>query len=267
MTKAQWASVGAALILLLVVYLGCETKPRNLGQLAKARAMVATATSIEVLIREAKDSLAPADLALVEAMERDVQQQQATDDKVSSLQRLSGQWFKLGRPVVAGHYAEEIAQLQPTEETWAIAGTTYAIAARRSPDQRIRRFAAAEAAQAFEKAQAINPQELDHQINLALVYTDNPPPDNAMKGILLLRELNEKYPNQPSILLNLGRLAVTTGQWARAIERLEQAVKIDPNLTPAFCLLSEAYAGLGNQAKAESFGQRCAQGQASGAEN
>jgi cytochrome c-type biogenesis protein CcmH/NrfG len=85
----------------------------------------------------------------------------------------------------------------------------------------VKAFCNQRAVQAFENAISLNPDNASHRLNLALTYTEMPPEDNPMKGILLLRELQEQYPENTQVLNALGRLAIQTGQYARAVERLD----------------------------------------------
>ncbi|AEE50463.1 tetratricopeptide repeat protein [Haliscomenobacter hydrossis] len=259
MTKLQYAVITVAVLLLLVLRFGCETKAPKMKGLEKSRSLLAQNTDINVLLPAAKDSLAANDLALVEALEEEFARQTTDTAKVTVLKRLAGEWYSLNNAVISGHYAQQIAELLNTEESWSIAGTTFALALQRLSDPVVREFAASRATKAFENAISINPDELAHKINLALVYTDNPPQDNPMKGILMLRELNDSNPDNPAILLQLGRLAMRTNQLERAVERLERAFQLDPSLIEAACMLAEAYAGLGNKEKSDSFAQKCEQ--------
>ncbi|MBK8490732.1 MAG: tetratricopeptide repeat protein [Saprospirales bacterium] len=78
-----------------------------------------------------------------------------------------------------------------------------------------------------------------------------------MKGILRLRELDQPYPENPSVLYQLGRLAVQTGQWERAIERLDKVVEFNPENRNAWCLLAKANQETGNQDRASFCQAQC----------
>jgi uncharacterized protein HemY len=78
-----------------------------------------------------------------------------------------------------------------------------------------------------------------------------------MKGILMLRELDTQHPNNVSVLSQLGRLAIKTGQWEKAITRLEAAQKVEPANDRVACLLLEAYKGAGQVDKAKALENRC----------
>jgi cytochrome c-type biogenesis protein CcmH/NrfG len=112
---------------------------------------------------------------------------------------------------------------------------------------------------ALEKAISLEPDNSQHKINLALVYADLPPENNPMAGIQMLLDMNKKDPQDVEVIVRIGRLAIKTGQYDRAIERLKRALELDPQNKSAPCFLYQAYSGLGDQAKAEEFKARCEQ--------
>ena len=69
--------------------------------------------------------------------------------------------------------------------------------------------------------------------------------------------MNKENPDNPLVLTNLGRLAIQTGQYDKAIQRLESAVAIEPENRNANCLLAQVYSETGNQEKAALFLKKC----------
>ena len=120
----------------------------------------------------------------------------------------------------------------------------------------MRDFCTQRAVSAFQNAISLNPTKLENKINLALCYTENPPQDNPMKGILLLRDLDKENPDNIAVNLQLARLAIKTGQLDRAIVRLETVLTKEPNNKKAICLLADAYSGSQN-AKAAEMMKKC----------
>src|SRR6184192_2415037 len=65
------------------------------------------------------------------------------------------------------------------------------------------------------------------------------------QAIPLYRELNQAVPNNPGLLLNLGMALHMAGDERKSIPQLEAAVKLDPNLAPAWLFLGAARLQLG----------------------
>lgn len=239
MTKLQIIVVSLWAFLTLALYFGFETKSLEQIEDLEVRALTGTKVDVNPIVTSAKESLADGDLREIQILEGGVESSEG-DQKVDFLKQLSGKWYKLRRYLIAGHYAEQIAELEPSGEAWSIAGTTY-IQGINSSDDLIKNGCFQGAVTALENAISLEPENVNHRVNLALAYTENPPQDNPMKGIQILLNLNQKHPENVVVLTTLGRLAMKTGQFDRAAERLQNAIDLEPNHQPAVCLLSDLY--------------------------
>lgn len=257
MTKLQWAVILSAVALFFLLYFGCERTPPDIAALEETRGLTAEATTPQALMDEAKAGLKSSQVATVEQLQRKAENAAADTAKAAAYQSLSSQWYELGHPAIAGYYAQELASVRNTEESWSIAGTTYSICIQRSREEKVRAFCTGRAVQSFENAISLNPENTAHRVNLALTYTASPPPDNPMKGVLMLRELNQDEPNNVLVLNALGRLSVKTGQYDKAVERLEAALQNEPGNANTICLLAKAYEGKGNNSKAQEYADKC----------
>lgn len=258
MTKLQIAILTSAIVLFFIMYFGCNTKSSDIRALEKTRAFEVEQTGIESLLREAKAGRSEAELSSVLILESQLADLSEGDTAAADIYRqLSSQWYQFAQPAIAGYYAEQLAEMQNTEEAWSIAGTTYAIGIQRAEDQKVKDFCTGRAIRAFENAISINPDNLNHRVNLALTYTENPPADNPMRGILMLRELNQSNPQSVLVLNTLARLAIQTGQFETAIRRLEEALSYEPDNAATNCLLANAYERSGQTAQARTFADKC----------
>lgn len=96
------------------------------------------------------------------------------------------------RPVAgSGRVAEQVAELENADTSWSVAGAVFYSGLVGSQDQIVRSYCATHAVKSFENAASLNPGNPEHRINLALVYAENPPPDNPMQAVLMLRELED----------------------------------------------------------------------------
>lgn len=261
MSRTQLFTIAGAAILLLLLYFVFDTKAPEQRQVEASRVLAAGSMNVDVLLRTAHEQLEPAQLATISALEEQLQEAIDDSSRVVFLEQLSGKWYEYGQTSVAGHYAQQIAELLNTETAWSIAGTTYAICVQQSTEDRQRSFCSEQAVRAFENAISLNPDNVTNRLNLALTYTDDPPENNPMKGVLMLRDLQQEYPQNVEVLVSLGRLAIKTGQYQRAVQRLQQALAIDASYRRALCLMASAYEGLGNRALSESYAEKCAQAQ------
>lgn len=259
MTKIQWLTIALSVGLFSLLYFGLDTKTTKQKSFEKSRLMSAESANIDVMLKTAKQALTGPQSNALLAIETQLESAPSDSARAMGYQRLSGKWYEFGQPAIAGHFAEKVAAITNTEEAWSITGTTFTLCVQRLEEKRIKDFCTDHAVQAFENAISINPENIAHKVNLALCYTENPPADNPMRGILMLVELNKEFPNNVLVLTNLGRLAIDTGQFDRAVERLEQALSLDVENVTAICLLSKAYEGAGQAEKARQFAETCSQ--------
>lgn len=257
MNKAQYVVLFSALAVFLILYLGFKTTPPAHQAIERSRSLQGESTSFEALLAEGKAHLEAA--SSVKALELEQQAADADTDaaRVEALKKLSAWWYAHGNAPVAGGFAEQIAELENTDSSWSIAGATYFLALGAEQDPVVRQYCGTHAVRAFESAISLNPEKVEHRVNLALVYAENPPPDNPMQAVLMLRDLESKHPDNASVYNALGRLAIKTGQWARAVERLEKSWSLDKNNPNTPCLLAKAYEGAGQMDKATQYSALC----------
>ncbi len=257
MSKAQYLALLGALALFLGLYLGFDTKTDKQKTTERSRALTAESTSFETLLSDAKSHLSPDQASKVTELEQKAEKSASDGERVAVLKQLSGLWYEFGHIPVAGGLAEQVAEIENADTAWSVAGATYYNGLVNAQDPAIRSFCASHAVKSFESAASLNPQKVDYRVNLALVYAENPPPNNPMQAVLMLRDLESKHPESPAVYNALGRLAIKTGQWSRAVERLEKAWSLDKKNPNTPCLLAKAYEGLGNSEKANEFAGIC----------
>ena len=256
MTRDQWIAVGLSSLLFLVLYFGFDIKPKSQKQLEKTRAVNIEATSIENLIKEARIKLG-AKYGLIEALHLELNESKNDSLKVEKLKQLSGKWYELGFAAISGYYAEEIARINEDADSWSIAGTSYLLAIQQSEEVKVQTWSLQRSVKAFEAAISMEPQNINHQINLALAYVEMPPADNPMKGILMLRQLDETFPDNVKILSQLGRLSISTNQLDNALKRLKRAEELDPENKSVICLLAITYEKKGDSVLADKYNSKC----------
>jgi Flp pilus assembly protein TadD len=258
MNKPQWLLAGFGTLLFVALYFGFETKNKAQKTKEVSRSVQQEVTSPESLLADAKEHLNSEQLGQLADLEQKNAVSTESSAKSAALKALSGFWYQFGNQPVAGAYADSVAIIENTDAAWSVAGSTYfngLLAA--GNNELIRTYCANRAVKAFENAISLAPDQAQHRVNLALVYAENPPPNNPMQAVLMLRDLETKYPSEPAVFNALGRLAIKTGQWEKAVERLEKAWSLDKNNPNTPCLLANAYEGLGNVAKAQNFAQLC----------
>ncbi len=109
----------------------------------------------------------------------------------------------------------------------------------------------------LEKSVAINPKNYAAKVDLAIctknVYDVMPPenPMDLMRPAKLLLEVNKAEPDNTDALFYLGKLAIETQQYEKAIERFKKLVSLQPQNSENYTELSEIYKMMGNEKEAK----------------
>jgi tetratricopeptide (TPR) repeat protein len=259
MKKAQWILIMSSVVVFVVFYFVLDTKSQKQKSIEKSRLLNMELTSMPSLLMESKKLFTTAQLSGVISLEQKLIELSDTDtlSRIKILKDLSGEWYKLGKSEIAAGYAVEVAELEDSEESWSIAGTTFTICIQNAEDEKILNFCSSGAVQAFEKAISINPSNLAHRVNLALSYVENPTSKDPMKGIKMLMDLNQSNPGEPVVLNTLAVLALKTGQNDRALERLRESYQRDSTNGRTICLLAQAYETIGDKENEVIFKEMC----------
>ena len=164
-------------------------------------------------------------------------------------------WEKENNLNMAAFNYKKAAFLENTEKSITFAGNLYLALLQKSGEPGTRKWLALEAIECFSKASELNPNNTDTKIALATCYTEGT--GETMKGVTLLREVTKTDSNNISANIILGKLAIQSGQFDKAIKRLELVLSLKPDNTEALYFLAEAYKGSGNKQKAISLFEQC----------
>jgi tetratricopeptide (TPR) repeat protein len=257
MTRLQLIILSMAALLFAGLYFGFDNKPTGHEKVEVKRAIEGSSTDFATIEKAAKALIPTADLTKLEAIAQKANAETNEIQKNQQLKELAGAWFQAGSPLLSSNEADKIAELEKTDAAWSIAGASWQIAGNSSNEPKTREYCGKHAVSAFENAVSLKPSEVAHQVNLAAVYADFPPADNPMKAVLMLKDLEAKNPDNYLVLNALGRLAIRTGQWEKAIARFEKTLAIDPKNKQANCLLADAYEGAKQTVKAAQQRKRC----------
>lgn len=255
-SKNQLIAIGIAL-LTLILLLSLRTKPKDLLSLEKERSLNLQATDPVILRNEAVDMISGATVTRVQILEAQIAEASDDTKRTELLKELSSVWYNEGQFGLAGSYAEEVAKIEDTDRAWAIAGTSFAQGIKKGNSDKEKQFCLSKALQCLEKAASLAPDIVSHQLNRGILLAENPPQDNPMKGVLLLLDLNKKYPENVPVINNIAKFALQTGQLDRAEERLLTALDLEPDNVSTSCLLAQLYSAKGDKDKSAEFAAKC----------
>ncbi len=257
MTKSLSGPVIAVIISIIAVagiYLGLPTKNEDQRQIEKSRAINFEKVSIPVVLREALANLSEEERVYLSELENESDDE---DKRTESLKTLSKEWFERNEWLLAGYYAEKVAQVDSLASSWAIAGNTYSIGMQRFEDANFAEYAKKAAIRNYESAISVEPKEVEYRINLAVTYAERPDTDNPMKGVMMLLDLDKEHPEDARVQNTLAYYAIQTGQIEKAFERLSGVLERDPENSRANCLMVRLLKKTGETKDLAVFEARC----------
>ena len=255
MFKNPWILAGILLIIMILCYGFLETKPSDLRQSDEVRLKNLTAIGVENILLAEQNKLTEAQKAELSELETGFNQEKTDSIKSETAKKLSGFWYQKSVFALAGHYAEEVAKIEKSGESWAIAATSY-IEGLDSEQKDVKDLCLKKAEEMSQNAISLEPNNPDYRLNLATAYIKYPT-DNPMQGILMMRDLEKQFPDYLPVKLTLAQLSIQTGQWDKAEERLRKLIQDYPNQKDAYCLLADVLVEKGKPEEAEKVRLNC----------
>lgn len=215
---------------------------------------------IERITGNIKQKLSPAERKTIEQAEaKFAQAPNNPNAQAQAAAQLAKVWEQVNYIEVAAFYHKKVAEADSTADNWQHAADQLALAFKIAQDSTMFAYLLQNAVKAYEKTLAIDSTRTDAAINLASCYIEGYPDQTplVMKGVFLLRGVTAKDSTNAAAYLVLGKAAITSGQYDRAVERLERATRYAPSNAEAYYFLAEAYQAVGNKAKAIKALQEC----------
>ena len=173
----------------------------------------------------------------------------------ANLINLSRVWDSLKFPFIAAQYLFDIAEAQPNEQNWQVAGSKLYEVASVTKDSSMQMMAASNAKNSFEKVLLINPENLDAKNALGILYIQVN--NDIMKGVQILKEVVAKDSNNLQAIFSLGMLSIQSGQLDKAIVRFEKLISLQPFNPEYYYYLADVYTKAGQKNKAIKTYETC----------
>ena len=248
MGKNQYIAIGISLILLVTVYFFANTiKPSKPHKSMKEMAD-RSAFDFNAYKQQRLNSLNEDTLKLATELEKTVANAKGKQQKAEALKAIIDLLNSAGRIDIAANYAFELAENKDSINYWAYAGDLNYQSAFVPEDSMARQYFINRAMSGFSHCIEKDSSNPAFRIKLAECYMDGT--SEVMSGVQLLLDVVRKDSNNADALFTLGRYGIVSGQFEKAILRLEKVVYLQPQNADAYVLLAEAYEKNGNVPKA-----------------
>lgn len=248
--------IGAVAVALMFLF--ARTKPAAVD-IPSAGMMSQASTNVKIdfndLLQKAKATLSPSQKDSIQMLELQMMKVRGDKEQANMLEALGDAWTKTGNIIVAGKYFADAAIIKNDTETWKKAAERFLIGFPNAADSSARLFAAQSGADAYKKLSQLDSSNLDYKIHEAECLVDGL--GQVMNGVLLLKEVEQRDSNNEEMNTMLGRLAVVSGQYDKAIARLTKVIRMDPKNAEAYFHLAEAYRAMGRKDEAVKTLEQC----------
>lgn len=251
--KEQWIAVAASLVLLFSLYAFGRFKPSHDEHEGHKETATAEQFEINSFINSLKKELTPSQSAYLTTLEDALTRGDLVTQRIANFQALSNFWRDSAMSFLPFiYYLGEKAKLENSEKNLNFAAQSMLEELRGISNPELKKWMAIEANDLFSRSLKINPTNDSSIIGLGSTYFFGVP-GAPMEGILKIRAIADKDPNNVFAQFMLGYGGMVSGQTDKAAERFKKVLELDPSNTEAIFLLAELYEKAGNNNEAKDW--------------
>jgi tetratricopeptide (TPR) repeat protein len=254
--KPQWIVIGLAALLVTVIYIFGETIPHK--KIAASTTAQQNATgmpdaqagiSIDTILAMAKKQLSPEQVVRLNTLEHSISRgdpatagQVVKDQQLHVYHQLSRFWSDSAHIFEPfAWYEAEAARLENSEKSLTFAARLFLENLQNDEVVQRKQWKALQAKDLFERSLKINPDNDSAKIGLGSCYLFGGISATPMEGILKIREVVEKDSSNIYGQMMLIQGSLISGQFDKAINRLQTVNRLEPANVEAILLLADLY--------------------------
>jgi tetratricopeptide (TPR) repeat protein len=242
--KQQWILISAAIVLLAGLYFfGNTVNPHKPAAIAADASVKPTSNiSTNDVLTKYKQGLTAPQLQKLTQLENSVVRGDVHNQQLHVYHQLASYWMDtLHKHEIGAYYTGEAAKLENSEKNLTFAAHLLLDDMLSTPDAAMQHWLATQAKELFEIALKLNPQNDSSKIGLGACYMFGNISENPMQGILAIKEIADKNPNNLYAQMMLGLGGIQSGQYDKAIERFLNVIKKQPGNLEAILNLAQVY--------------------------
>ena len=251
MKKQQLILVGSGVVLLCLIYFFGRTIPPKKNPGVAAAAANSKEVDINSILAASRQQLTPSQQAHIAQLETAVVRGDVKEQQVKVYRQLAAFWKDSAHLLLPfGYYTGEAAKLENSQKSLTFAAQFFLDGIRRQENPDLQRWMGLEAKDLFEKALQLDPGNDSLKIGLGSCYLFGNISESPMQGIMMIREVAEKHPDNMYAQFMLGMGGMVSGQFDKAIDRLLKVAQHEPENTEAILMLADAYERTNDKANA-----------------
>ncbi len=262
MKKAQWITAGTGLIAVALLFIFGRTIPEHkpVQPVTQMAGMQQEAVSTDTILYYAKMQVKPEQVIWLNTLENSISRGDVRDQKLKVLHQLAHFWSDTaGIFEPYAWYEAEAARLENSEKSLTFAARLFLDNLQNDDDGARRKWKALQAKDLFERSLTIDPADDSAKIGLGACYLFGNISATPMEGILKIREVAAKDSTNCYAQIMLAKGSLISGQYDKAIPRLETVARLQPDNAEAVLMLADIQERLGNKESAISWYERSLQ--------
>ena len=243
---------GAIVILVLLFFFGRTTAPKS-KQVAPIQRQLAGSRAIQFndILAKAKQRISSDQVQRLASLENSVIRGDVKEQKIRMYNQLARFWkdsAAIFEPYA--YYTAEASKLENSEKSLTFAAQLFVDNLPIEGEPAMQHWLAINAKDLLDKALQINPNNDSSKIGVGVCYMFGNISDNPMQGILTVREIAQKNPDNIYAQMILGLGGKKSGQYDKAIERFSYILHKEPKNLEAIFQLGECYELKGDKVNA-----------------
>ncbi len=245
MKRQQLFLISGALAVLILLFFFGQTTPsgsRHPEEPARRQATATREIQFSDILAHAKQKINAEQNQRLASLENSVIRGAVKDQKIHLYHQLASFWKDSARNFEAyAYYTAQASKLENSEKSLTFAAQLFVDNLPIEGEPAMQHWLATNAEDLLDRALKINPNNDSSKIGLGVCYMFGNISDNPMQGILTVREIAQKHPDNLYAQMILGLGGKKSGQYDKAIERFSYILCRQPQNLEAIFQLGECY--------------------------
>lgn len=259
MKKPQWIVAGIGVGLVIALFMFGKTVPdkKIISPAQNQAENIEQGISVDSLITAAKKQLTEDQIVRLNTLENSISRGDVKDQKIRIYHQLAHFWYDTANIFDPyAWYMAEAARLENSEKNLTFAAQLFLDNLQRDDVPERRKWKALQAKDLFERSLKLNPANDSAQIGLGACYIFGGISPMPMEGILKVKAVADRDSTNVYAQLTLAKGSIISGQYDKAISRLETVNRIEPDNIDALLLMADVYESTGDKKNAIDWYQK-----------
>jgi len=260
--KPQWITIGTAVFLIAVIFIYGRRVPKkyniptpptnNVG----ANTLANTEVNTDSILQISRRQLSQEQSTRLAMLENSISRGDVKDQKLKVYHQMAHFWGdSIGLFPPYAWYEAEAARLENSEKSLTFAAQLFlsSLQQDQQADAQLTKWKALQARDLFERSLKINPNNDSSKVGLGGCILFGNISDNPMEGLKMIMDVTKKDSTNIYAQMMLVQGALISGQFDKAITRLQSVNRMQPDNIEAILMLADLYERNNDKATAISW--------------